>query len=258
METHGSIVWRGEDGRIHVRTGTQTPHLTKNKLAYLFSMFPHQIHVFTERVGGGFGAKQELLTEDLCMLAVLKTGRPVKWELTRTEEFTSTVSRHPMKITIKLGAKKDGTLTAMQIHTVANTGAYGNHGGEVLASSLGSSMATYRCPNKKGTGYSVYTNTVPSGAFRGYGATQPAFAIESAIDELGRKLKIDPITMRRKNMIQPHDPIHSIWPTPHDAVIGSYGFDQCLDLVEASLASGRGEAKPEGDEWLEGRGVAIH
>ena len=118
-----------------------------------------------------------------------------------------------MKITIKLGAKKDGTLTAMQIHTVSNTGAYGNHGGEVLASSLGSAMATYRCANKKGTGYAVYTNTVPSGAFRGYGATQPAFAIESAIDELGRKLGIDPFTIRRKNMIQDRDPVHSIWPS---------------------------------------------
>ena len=163
-----------------------------------------------------------------------------------------------MKITIKLGAKKDGTLTAMQIHTVSNTGAYGNHGGEVLASSLGSAMATYRCPNKKGTGYAVYTNTVPSGAFRGYGATQPAFAIESAIDELGRKLGIDPFTMRRRNMIRPHDPVHSIWPFPHDGVIGSYGLDQCLDFVEQALASGRGEPKPDGDEWLEGRGVAIH
>ena len=101
------------------------------------------------------------------MLAALKTGRPVKWEFTRSEEFTSAISRHPMKITIKLGAKQDGTLTAMQIHTVSNTGAYGNHGGEVLASSLGCPMATYRCPNKKGTGYAVYTNTVPSGAFPG-------------------------------------------------------------------------------------------
>src|SRR5262249_48875718 len=144
------------------------------------------------------------------------------------------------------------------IRNVANTGAYGNHGGEVLASSLGSAMATYRCPNKKGTGYSVYTNVVPSGAFRGYGATQPAFAIESAIDELGRKLNIDPFTMRRKNMIGPPDPVHSIWPTPHDGVIGSYGLDQCLDLVEEALASGRGEPLSEGAEWLEGRGVAIH
>ncbi len=216
-------------------------------------MYPQQFHVFSEFVGGGFGGKQELLTEDLCVLAALQTGRPVKWEFTRSEQFTASTSRHPMKITIKLGAKKDGTLTAMQIHTVSDTGAYGNHGGEVLASSLGSSMATYRCPNKKGTGYAVYTNTVPSGAFRGYGASQPAFAIESAIDELGRKLGIDPFTMRRKNMIRAHDPVHSIWPFPHDGVIGSYGLDQCLDLVEKALASGRGEPKPDGDEWLEGK-----
>jgi putative selenate reductase molybdopterin-binding subunit len=258
METHGSIAWRGADDRIHVRTSTQTPHLTKIKLAYLFNMYPHQIHVFSEFVGGGFGGKQELLTEDLCVLGALKSGRPVKWEFTRSEQLTAATSRHPMKITIKLGAKKDGTLTAMHIHTVSNTGAYGNHGGEVLASSLGSSMATYRCPNKKGTGYAVYTNTVPSGAFRGYGATQPAFAIESAIDELGRKLGIDPFTMRRKNMIQPRDPVHSIWPSPHDGVVGSYGLDQCLDLVEKALASGRGERKPDGPEWREGRGIAIH
>ena len=243
METHGTIAWRTPDDRIHVRTSTQAPHLIKIKLAYLFQMYPHQIHVFSEFVGGGFGGKQEMLTEDLCVLAALKTGRPVKWEFTRSEQFTAATTRHPMKITIKLGATKDGTLTAMQIHTVSNTGAYGNHGGEVLASSLGSSMATYRCPNKKGTGYAVYTNTVPSGAFRGYGATQPAFAIESAIDELGRKLGIDPFTMRRKNMIQPRDPVHSIWPFPHDGVIGSYGLDQCLDFVEQALASGRGEAE---------------
>ena len=258
METHGSIAWRTADDRIHVRTSTQTPHLVKIKLAYLFRLNPEQVHVFSECVGGGFGGKQELLSEDLCVLAALKTGRPVKWEFTRAEQFTSATSRHPMKITIKLGAKKDGTLTAMQIHTVSNTGAYGNHGGEVLASSLGSAMATYRCANKKGSGYAVYTNTVPSGAFRGYGATQPAFAIESAIDELGRKLGIDPFTMRRTNMIRALDPVHSIWPFPHDGVIGSYGLDQCLDLVEQALASGRGEPKPDGDEWLEGRGVAIH
>jgi len=258
METHGSIAWCTPDGRIHVRTSTQTPHLVKNKLAYLFRKFSQQVHVFSEFVGGGFGGKQEMLTEDLCVLAALKTGRPVKWEFTRSEQFTAATTRHPMKITIKLGAKKDGTLSAMQIHTVSNTGAYGNHAGEVLASSLGSAMATYRCPNKKGTGFAVYTNTVPAGAFRGYGASQPAFAIESAIDELGRKLGIDPFTMRRRNMIQAHDPVHSIWPFPHDGVIGSYGLDQCLDFVEQALGSGRGEPKPDGDEWLEGRGVAIH
>jgi CO/xanthine dehydrogenase Mo-binding subunit len=146
----------------------------------------------------------------------------------------------------------------MQIRNVSNTGAYGNHGGEVLASSLGSALATYRCANKKGVGYAVYTNTAPSGAFRGYGGTQPTFAVESALDELGRQLGLDPFRMRRKNMLRPHDPVHSIWPAPHDVVIGSYGFDQCLDLVEEALASGRGEKKPDGDDWLEGKGIAAH
>ena len=258
METHGTIAWRTADERIHVRTSTQAPHIVKAKLAHVFELHAHQIHVFSEFVGGGFGGKQEMLTEDLCVLAAMKTGRPVKWEFTRSEQFTAATTRHPMKITIKLGAKKDGTLTAMQIHTVSNIGAYGNHGGEILASSLGSSMATYTCANKKGTGYAVYTNTVPSGAFRGYGAAQPAFAVESAIDELARKLAIDPFKFKRKNMVQASDPIHSIWPFPHDGVIGSYGLDQCLDYVEQALASGRGEPKPDGDEWVEGKGAAIH
>ena len=222
-------------------------------------MYPQQIHVFSEYVGGGFGGKQELLTEDLCVLAALKTGRPVKWEFTRSEQFTAATTRHPMKITIKLGAKKDGTLTAMQIHTVSNTGAYGNHGGEVLASSLGSAMATYRCPNKKGTGYAVYTNTVPSGAFRGYGATQPAFAIESAIDELGRKLGIDPFTMRRKNMIRAarSRAQHLALPARRRDRQLRAGSVPRSRRSRPSPAAGA-SAKPDGDEWLEGRGVAIH
>ncbi len=258
LETHGSIAWQSEDGRIHVRTSTQTPHLTKAKLVYLLSLYPQQLHVFSERVGGGFGGKQEMFTEDLCVLAAMKTGRPVKWEWTRTEEFTSGSSRHPFTVRVKLGAKKDGTLTAMQVRAVSNTGAHGNHGGEVMASSLSSSLATYRCENKKGLGLAVYTNTVPSGAFRGYGATQMAFPVEAAIDEIGRQLGIDSIAIRRKNMLRAHDAPHSIWPGPDAVAIGSYGFDQCLDFVEEALASGRGESRPEGEDWLEGRGVAIH
>ena len=258
LETHGSVTWKSDDGRIHVRTSTQTPHLTKAKLVYLLGLAPDQVHVFTDRVGGGFGGKQEMFTEDLCVLATLKTGRPVKWEWTRSEEFTSGSSRHPFSVRVKLGAKKDGTLTAMEVRAISNTGAHGNHGGEVMASSLSSSLVTYRCENKKGLGLAVYTNTVPSGAFRGYGATQMSFPVESAIDELAKKLEIDPIAIRRKNMVREHDAPHSIWPGPDTVVIGSYGFDQCIDFVDEAIASGRGETKPAGDEWVEGRGFAIH
>ena len=96
LETHGSIAWSGDDGRIHVRTSSQAPFIAQQKLCHLFGLRPRDVHVFTERVGGGFGGKQEMLTEDLCVLATLKTGRPVKWEFTREEQFIGATTRHQM------------------------------------------------------------------------------------------------------------------------------------------------------------------
>jgi putative selenate reductase molybdopterin-binding subunit len=258
LETHQAIAYQSEDGRMHVRTSSQAPFQTKAKLVYLFGMYPEKVHVYTERVGGGFGGKQEMLCEELCVLGALKTGRPVKWEFTREEEFIGAVSRHPMKTTLKVGAKRDGTLTAIEIRVVSNTGAYGNHGGETLAASLSQSLQIYRCPNMKGKGYAVYTNIVPSGAFRGYGSSQTVFAVESAMGDLARELGMSLMELQRKNVVVPGDSVHSIWEGPSDAEIGSYGLDQCMDFVEQALASGRGSAKPEGDEWLEGKGHAIH
>jgi len=257
LETHGSIAWQSEDGRIHVRTSSQAPFITQQKLAYLFSLPARKIHVFTERVGGGFGGKQEMITEDLCVLATLKTGRPVKWEYTREEQFVGATTRHQMTTKVKLGAKRDGTLTAIEVNVVSNTGAYGGHSGETLAAALGSPLTAYRCPNKKAVGYAVYTNMVPGGGFRGYGASQSTFAIESAIDELARLLKIEPIELRRKNMLRQGDWIESVWQDPSDVAFGSYGLDQCMDLVEKGLASGRGTPKPHGDNWAEGTGLAL-
>src|SRR6185369_8726432 len=157
----------------------------------------------------------------------------------------------------KLGAKRDGTLTAIEIQVVSNTGAYGGHAGETLAAALGSPMSAYRCPNKKAVGYAVYTNMVPAGGFRGYGASQSTFAIECAIEEMARLVGIDPFAIRRKNMVQPDDWIESVWKDPSDVGFGSYGLDQCLDLVEKALKKGNGVAKPDGDEWAEGTGIAL-
>jgi putative selenate reductase molybdopterin-binding subunit len=257
LETHTAISYLTEDGRLHLRTSTQTPFLTKAKLAYLLGLPPAKVHVYTERVGGGFGAKQEVLCEELCAFATLDLRRPVKWEFTRSEQFIGATVRHPYKMRVKLGARWDGTLTAMYLRAVANTGAYGNHGGEVLGHSLNESIALYRCPNKKADGYSVYTNTVPSGAFRGYGITQTSFGIECAMDGLARKLEMDPVDLRRKNMIRPGDTVLSIWNGPSDIVIGSYGLEECLDRTEHALASGRGKVKKGDDDWLEGKGIAI-
>jgi putative selenate reductase molybdopterin-binding subunit len=257
LETHGSITWKGDDGRIHVRTSTQAPFIAKQKLCHLFGLRPRDVHVFTERVGGGFGGKQEMISEDLCVLATLKTGRPVKWEFTREEQFIGATTRHPMTTRVKLGAKRNGILTAIEVQVVSNTGAYGGHAGETLAASLGSPMAAYRCANKKAHGYAVYTNMVPAGGFRGYGASQSTFAIECAIDEMAHLLGIDPFDIRRKNMVRPDDWIESVWQDPSDVDFGSYGLDQCLDFVEQALSAGGGTAKPVGDEWTEGSGIAL-
>ena len=257
LETHGCIAWKSDDGRLHVRTSTQAPFITRGKLCHIFGLSPRDLHVFTERVGGGFGGKQEMITEDLCLLATMKTGRPVMWEFTREEQFTGATTRHPMTTHIKLGAKHDGTLTAIEVRVVSNTGAYGGHASETLAASLGNPLTVYRCANKKADGYAVYTNMMPAGGFRGYGSAQTTFAIECAIDDLARLLGIGAFEIRRKNMIQPDDWIESIWKEPQDVTFGSYGLDQCLDRVEAALARERGSAKPEGEDWVEGTGIAL-
>ncbi len=257
LETHCSITWLDDKHRLHVRTSSQTPHITKQKLCYLFDLYPDSVRVFCERVGGGFGGKQEVLTEDICAFATLKTGQPVKLEFTREEQFIASTTRHPMSVTMKIGARRDGTLTAFQMRVVSNTGAYGNHGGETLYAACGEAVAVYRCPNKKVDGYTVYTNMVPAGAIRGYGMTQTIFAVECAMDELARNLKIEPFEFRRINMVKPDDQMIAESAAATDTEFGSYGLDQCLDLVQKAMVRGDGVKRPEGADWLEGKGMAI-
>jgi CO/xanthine dehydrogenase Mo-binding subunit/aerobic-type carbon monoxide dehydrogenase small subunit (CoxS/CutS family) len=257
LETHCSITWLDDKHRLNVRTSSQTPHITKQKLCFLFELYPESVRVFCERVGGGFGGKQEVLTEDICALATLRTGRPVKLEFTREEQFIGATTRHPMNVHMKVGARRDGKLTAFQIRVVSNTGAYGNHGGETLYAACGEAVAVYNCPNKQVDGFTVYTNMVPSGAIRGYGMTQTIFAVECAMDELARKLDIDPFEFRRINMVTPDDRMISESEAVSDTEFGSYGLDQCVDFVEAALKRGNGVKRPEGPDWLEGKGMAI-
>jgi CO/xanthine dehydrogenase Mo-binding subunit/aerobic-type carbon monoxide dehydrogenase small subunit (CoxS/CutS family) len=257
LETHGSIAWKGEDNRWHIRTSSQAPFAARKKLAYIMGVPERALHVFTERVGGGFGGKQEMVSEDLVLFATMKLGRPVKWEWSREEEFIGATTRHQMTTRVKIGARKDGTLTALDVQVFSNTGAYGGHGGETLGAAMASPFAAYRCANKKGIGHAVYTNMTPGGGFRGYGASQTTFAMECAIDELARQLDIDPFEMRRKNVVRPGDNVESIWKEPTDASFGSYGIDECLDIVEQKLKGGNGVAKPEGADWAEGQGVAL-
>jgi putative selenate reductase molybdopterin-binding subunit len=256
LETHGGLAWVDAKGILNVRSSTQVPFLTRRALADIFNLAPDKVRVFCERVGGGFGGKQEMFVEDILALAALKTGRPVKFELTREEQFISTSTRHPMRVTVKAGADKDGKLTALQLDVLSNTGAYGNHAGPVLFHAVGECIGVYNCPNKKVDAVAAYTNTVPAGAFRGYGLPQTLIAVEAAIDELARQLGINPFDMRRRNVVKPGDPMLSPPASEyHDVFYGSYGLDQCLDLVERAM-----QTEPRNTlsaDWLIGDGIAL-
>ncbi|KMO32853.1 molybdopterin-dependent oxidoreductase [Methylobacterium aquaticum] len=254
LETHAAAGWRDPDGRLVIRSSTQVPFLTRDALCALFDLPRDRVRVECGRVGGGFGGKQEMLTEDLVALAVMATGRPVRWELTRTEQFTATTTRHPMRVRVRLGARRDGTLTAIDLQVLSNTGAYGNHAGGVLHHGCNEVIAVYRCANKRVAGTAVHTHTLPAGAFRGYGLSQTIFAVESAMDELARALSLDPFALRRRNVVRPGDPMVSTSLEPHDVQYGSYGLDECLDAVAAALA----ESPPAGPPgWRTGSGMAL-
>ncbi|MFB7613975.1 molybdopterin-dependent oxidoreductase [Kitasatospora sp. NPDC056181] len=280
LETHGCVVYfeeipdesgenaesgeNGENGesvqgggeRIVVRSSTQVPFLTRRALCDLYDLPMEKVRVVAGRVGGGFGGKQEMLTEDIAVLAAMRLHRPVKLEFTRGEQFYGATTRHPFGITVKLGAKRDGTLTAVQFRVVANTGAYGNHGPAVMFHSVGESMGVYRAPHKKVDAYSVYTNGVPAGAFRGYGLGQVTFAVESAMDELARRLGVDPLVLRERNVIGPGEHMEGPLGEEEDLHIASYGLDQCLGVVRDALANDTSaELAPEG--WLVGQGFAM-
>ncbi len=255
LETHGCITSLDAEGRLVVRTSTQAPFLVRKALADLLDLDPSRIRVLAGRVGGGFGGKQEMLVEDICALATLRTGRPVQLELTREEVFTATTTRHPMRVVVRAGARADGTLTALHLHVVSDTGAYGNHGPAVLEHACNEVLAMYRCPNKAADAVVAYTNTVPAGAFRGYGLSQTLLAMEQAVDALARRLGLCPFAMRRCNAVRPGDALVGARPALDDVEFGSYGLDQCLDLVQAAMADGAGEPAPEG--WLVGQGMAM-
>jgi CO/xanthine dehydrogenase Mo-binding subunit/aerobic-type carbon monoxide dehydrogenase small subunit (CoxS/CutS family) len=262
LETHAAVSWLDEDGRLVVRTSTQVPFLVRDELARILGLERDRVRVFTSRVGGGFGGKQELLVEDLVGLATLRTGRPVQYETTRGDTLSAMPTRHPMRVSVRLGARRDGTLTALALDVLSNAGAYGNHSPGVMFHACHEPVATYRCDNKRVDAQAVYTNTVPSGAFRGYGLGQVVFGLESAMDDLARELGMDPYELRRRNVVVPGDPF-VVTSHPADGAeaddglrYGSYGLDQCLDLVEDGMRHG-GEPVPDGPQWRTGQGMAL-
>ncbi|MDW8269510.1 MAG: molybdopterin cofactor-binding domain-containing protein, partial [Anaerolineae bacterium] len=208
IEPHICIGYWDADERLVLRTSTQVPFHVRRMVAPLLGLPVKRIRVIKPRIGGGFGAKQEMLIEDIVGHLVIATGRPVRLELTREEEFMSSRSRHAQTIHYKTGVNKDGTLVAMKMTVIGNTGAYATHGLTVQTVTGLRGLSTYNCPNKEFECLVVYTNRPVAGAYRGYGAPQAHFALESHMEEIAEALGMDVIEFKRKNWVKVGDPLN--------------------------------------------------
>ncbi|MFF4364575.1 molybdopterin-dependent oxidoreductase [Streptomyces sp. NPDC001594] len=256
LECHAGRAWFDPDGRLRLHCATQAPHLVRRRLCEVFGLDPDRFRVSAGRLGGSFGRGQDLQTEDVVVLAALHTGRPVQLEHTRTDELTATTTRHPFHVEVTIGARRDGTLTALKLRVVADTGAYGNQGPSVLEVACTEAVALYRCANVTVEGYCVRTHNVPAGAFRGYGGGQLAFAVESALDDVARRLSLDPLTLRERAYLRPGERA----PFPgaggrHPVMDG--GLAACLDLLGRARARRPQSDAPRDGRWLVGDGMAV-
>ena len=207
IEPHIVIGYWDPDERLVLRTSTQVPFHTRRMVAPLLGLPVKRIRVIKPRIGGGFGVKQEMLIEDIVGHLVLATNRPVRMELNREEEFMSSRTRHPQTITFKTGVNADGMLVSQKMTVVANTGPYATHGLTVQTVTGLRGLSTYNCPNKCFDCKVAYTNIPVPGAYRGYGAPQANFALESHMEEIAVALDMDALEFKQKNWIKVGDPM---------------------------------------------------
>ncbi len=207
IEPHIVITYWDEDERLVIRTSTQVPFHVRRMVAPLVGLPVGQIRVIKPRIGGGFGGKQEMLIEDLAAHLTIATGRPVRMEYTRSQEFTSARSRHPQILRFKTGVKKDGTLTGQELYILGNTGAYGTHGLTVQTVSGLRGLSTYNAPYKRFDCDVCYTNLPTPGAYRGYGAPQALFALEVHMEQVAEQIGMDVLEFKAKNWVKVGDPL---------------------------------------------------
>jgi putative selenate reductase molybdopterin-binding subunit len=240
IEPHVVVTYWDEDDRLVIRTSTQVPFHVRRQMAPVLGLPIKRIRVIKPRIGGGFGGKQEVMIEDVAAHLTIATKRPVMFEYSREEEFTSARSRHPMRIHMKTGVMKDGTITANEMRILSDTGAYGCHALTVTGNTGQKSMALYvgdgkfrKSPNIRFYADVVYTNTPPAGAFRGYGVPQGFWPVERHMEKIARTLGIDPIEFRLKNAIRSGEfhPFSMAWNEgrePHPETVNSVGLEQCV------------------------------
>ncbi|HSL29964.1 MAG TPA: molybdopterin cofactor-binding domain-containing protein [Anaerolineales bacterium] len=261
IEPHVCVTYWDEDDRLVIRTSTQVPFHVRRMLAPVLNLPVKRIRVIKPRIGGGFGGKQEVLMEDVPAHLTIATRRPVIYEYTREEEFIGARSRHPMKIKMKTGVKRDGTITANSMYALSDTGAYGCHALTVTGNTGHKAMALYvgdgeyrKAPNIRFYADVVYTNTPPAGAFRGYGVPQGYWPLDRHMEKIARALNLDPIEFRLRNAIHPgeYHPFSTAWNEgrePRPEIIHTVGLEQCVAQGRAAIGW---DDKYGNEEWRTG------
>lgn len=262
-EPHTTIAYTDEDDRHVFISSTQVPNHTRRQLAHLFDIPIKDIRVTKPRIGAGFGGKQAMVIEPITFALHLAAGVPVKLEMTRREEFHAMRNRHPMTMTMKTAVSEDGDLEAMDLYALSNSGAYGPHGMTVAGNVGTKPLPIYpRVPNVRFSADIVHTNLPIAAAMRGYGAPQGHFAVECHIDEVARRLGMDPLAFRQRNHVQEGDldEISGILGEgkEHARRIRSCGMAECIDRGAAAVGyHDRDETQPDEDYLHRGIGLAL-
>ena len=243
IEPHIAISAWDSDERLVITSSTQVPFHVRRMVAPLLGLPVKQIRIIKPRIGGGFGVKQEMLIEDIVGHLTIATGRPVRLELTREEEFMSSRTRHPQTITFKTGIDTKGMLTAQEMRVVANTGAYGTHGLTVQMVTGLRGLSSYNSPLKRFDCKVAYTNIPVPGAYRGYGAPQALYALETHMEDIADELGMDVIEFRRLNWTNVGDPL-DIAPQLGEG-------DQDASVMPLVTSSGLEEAVAQGQRAID-------
>jgi len=230
LEPECSIARPLPDGRIEIVVGSQIPYSDREQVARCLGLRHEQVRVIGTLIGGGFGGKEDIAGQIHAALLAQATGKPVKILYDRHESLLVHPKRHATQIRVRLGAAQDGRLIACETELYGDTGAYASLGEKVMTRATTHSAGPYVVPHVKADCYAMYTNNPPAGAFRGFGVTQSAFAIESVLDELAERLHLDPVELRRRNALR----VGAVTNTGQ-LLTESVGLIECIDRVDAEM-----------------------
>lgn len=255
METFRTYTYMDAYGRLNIVSSTQVPFHIRRILANALDIPKSKVRVIKPRIGGGFGAKQTSVSEVYPALVTWKTGKPAKIVYTREESLTASSPRHEMEMHVRLGADKDGTIRGIDLYTLSNTGAFGEHGPTTVGLSGHKSIPLYGKTEAFRFVYDVvYTHVMSAGAYRGYGATQGIFAVESAVNELAEMLGMDPTVLREKNMVREGQKM----PAYYGETANSCALDRCMARAKEMIGwKEKYPCRDMGNGKVRGVGVAM-